>query len=79
MKSFTIPYSDTREVTTYKGTLHLPVRLGLQVEQLGVDGVQGHQIHVGAGFDDVAIVQHEDAVGQPHRAEAVASPAIYTV
>ena len=48
------------------------VCLGLQVEQLRVTTIQRHEVAMRAVFDDVPVLQYEDAIGQPHGAEAVA-------
>src|SRR5437762_3478145 len=45
--------------------------LGLQVEHGAVATAVSHQLVVGAELDDLAVLEHADAVGMPHGGEAV--------
>src|SRR5689334_20803329 len=53
------------------GRLAVDLQLGLQPVQVGVTPVAAHQLVVGAPLDDLALVEHVDAVRAPHRGEAV--------
>ena len=48
------------------------VGFGLKIEQFGVAAGEGEEVVVGAVFDDFAVFEDEDAVGETDGAEAMA-------
>ncbi len=44
----------------------LAIGLGLQVKELGIFAFQGQQVLVGALFENAALFDDEDTVGQAH-------------
>src|SRR5579859_33105 len=56
---------------SWPGNRFAQIGIGLQLIQLRVDTLDRHQLIMRARLDDVALVEHDDAIRAPYRGEPV--------